>query len=352
MKAWAVVAPSAPLKKIELPTPVPSGKQVLVEVTHCGLCHSDLHFWHGEYNMGGGRKMKLSERGVTLPRAPGHEILGTVVSVGSEVSEVTIGDVRVVYPWIGCGQCAACSAEQDNLCTGQPQSLGVMQNGGFGSHVLVREPKYLIDPGVVDPALAATYACSGITAYGAVKKVMPLDPDQPVVLMGAGGLGLTAVAMLRAVGHRNIVSVDVSAEKLAAAAAEGATTTVLGGEGAADRILKAVGGPVPAMIDFVNIDATAATAMAILRKGGRLILVGVAGGELTLSLAAMVFRGLTIQGTLMGSPQELREVIAMANDGRLAPTPVACRHKSEVMAAMSELEEGHVTGRLVLTGEV
>ncbi|ASE38907.1 alcohol dehydrogenase [Brevundimonas vesicularis] len=352
MKAWAVVAASAPLEKIELPTPEPRGREVLVEVTHCGLCHSDLHFWHGEYNMGGGRKMKLSERGVTLPRAPGHEILGTVTAVGEAVTEVKPGDVRVIYPWIGCGHCAACKAEQDNLCTGGPQSLGVMTNGGFGSHVLVREPKYLVDPGKVDLALASTYGCSGITAYGAVKKVMPLDPDQPVVLMGAGGLGLTAIAMLKAVGHRNIISVDMSPEKLQAAAVEGATQTLLGGEGAAERILEAAAGPVPAMIDFVNIDATAAVAMTILAKGGKLILVGVSGGELTLSLAGMVFRALTVQGTLMGSPQDLRDVIAMANDGRLAPTPVTCRHKHDVMEAMEELERGEVTGRLVLTGAV
>ncbi|CAN5419225.1 alcohol dehydrogenase [soil metagenome] len=352
MKAWAVVAAGAPLEKVEFPTPVPTGAEVLVEVTHCGLCHSDLHFWKGEYNMGGGNVMKLAERGVKLPRAPGHEILGTVVAIGPDAKGVALGDVRAVYPWIGCGHCPACLAEQDNLCTGGAESLGVMHNGGFGSHVLVRDPKYLVDPGKVDLALAATYGCSGITAYGAVKKVMPLDPDQPVVLFGAGGLGLTGVAMLRAFGHRNIISVDMSVEKLEAAKAEGASATVVGGEGVTARITEAAGGPVAAVIDFVNISSTAQSAIDVLMKGGKLILVGVSGGELTMSLAGMVFRAITVQGTLMGSPQDLRDVFAMANDGRLASTPVSQVPKSDVNAAMHHLHEGEVTGRLVLTGDV
>lgn len=352
MKAWAVVAAGEPLQKMEFPTPEPKGAEVLVEVSHCGLCHSDLHFWKGEYNMGGGKIMKLAERGVKLPRAPGHEILGTVVATGPEAEGVSVGDVRVVYPWIGCGHCPACLAEQDNLCTGGAESLGVMHNGGFGSHVLVRNSKYLVDPGTVDLALASTYGCSGITAYGAIRKIMPLEPDQPVVLIGAGGLGLTGIAMLRAFGHRNIISVDMSPDKLEAAKAEGATKTVLGGAGVAARMTEAAGGPVAAVIDFVNISSTAQSGMDVLMKGGKLILVGVSGGELTLSLAGMVFRGITVQGTLMGSPQDLRDVIAMANDGRLASTPVTQVPKANVNAAMHDLHEGDVTGRLVLIGDV
>ena len=75
MKAWAVVEAGKPLQHIELPTPEPSGSEVLLEVTHCGVCHSDLHFWHGFYNLGGGKVMRVQDRGVTFPRAPGHEIV-------------------------------------------------------------------------------------------------------------------------------------------------------------------------------------------------------------------------------------------------------------------------------------
>lgn len=350
MKAWAVVEAGAPLKQIELPTPQPTGTEVLIEVTHCGVCHSDIHFWKGEYDLGGGKIMKLADRGVELPRAPGHEIAGRVVAAGPDAGDVEIGSTRVVYPWLGCGHCAACLAEQDNMCLAQ-RSIGVVRHGGFGSHVVVPHARYLVDPGNVDPGLAATYACSGITTYSAIAKIMPLHPDAPVVLIGAGGVGLLAVAMLRAVEHRSIVSVDIAADKRAAAEAAGATAVDGGGDGAVERILAAAGGPAAAVIDFVNTSATAKTGLDILAKGGKLVLVGVAGGELTLSLAGMVFRATTVMGSNTGTPQDLRDVIALANAGKLAPTPTIERPVGEANAALQDLKAGHVTGRQVLVGQ-
>jgi propanol-preferring alcohol dehydrogenase len=348
MKGWSVVAANAPLEEREFETPEPQGTEVVVEVTHCGVCHSDLHFWKGEYNLGGGKTLKLADRGVSLPRCPGHEIVGRVVAVGPDAGDIELGATRVVYPWIGCGKCDACEAEQDNLCSAQ-RSLGVVQHGGFASHVKVPHARYLVDPGGVDPALAATYACSGITAYSAVRKVMPLPADQPVVLIGAGGLGLTAIAMLRAFGHKTIVSVDVSDEKLAIASAEGATATVnSAGADALERLLAATGGPVLAVIDFVNISSTARMGMDALAKGGRLVAVGVSGGELTLSLAGLVFKANSVVGALTGSIPDLRDVIAMANAGDLPPTPVSTIAKDRVNDAMRALRDGEVTGRMVL----
>lgn len=348
MKAWAVTAANAPLEMIELETPQPAGDEVVVRVTHCGVCHSDLHFWKGEYNLGGGKVMKLADRGVELPRCPGHEIVGEVVAIGPSATGIGISDRRIVYPWIGCGACEACKAEQDNMCTAQ-RSLGVVQHGGFASFVKVPHPRYLVDPGDLDPALAATYACSGITAYSAIRKVLPLGPDQPVVLIGAGGLGLTAIAMLLAFGHRAIISVDVSDDKLEAALAEGASAVVNStGDDALARLLEATGGPVPAVIDFVNISATARMGFDALAKGGRLVLVGVGGGEITLSLAGMVFKGNAVISALTGSIPDLRDVVAMARDGKLPPSPVQTIAKDRVNEAMSSLRDGKVTGRLVL----
>ncbi len=195
-----------------MPTPEPTGKQVLLEVTHCGVCHSDLHIWEGYYDIGGGKRMSLEDRGVKLPLAMGHEIVGRVVKLGPDATGVTVGDLRIVFPWVGCGHCDRCLAEEDNMCL-EGKALGVFQNGGYATHVLAMEPRHLIDPGTVDPAVAATYACSGITVYSAIKKVMPMPPDLPIVLVGAGGLGLNAIAVLKAMGHRNIISVDVSEAK-------------------------------------------------------------------------------------------------------------------------------------------
>ncbi len=351
MRAWAVVENGADLRPIELPTPEPTGGQVLLEVTHCGVCHSDLHIWEGFYDLGGGRRMSLKDRGVTLPLAMGHEIVGRVVRLGPEASGVAVGDLRIVYPWVGCGQCDRCRAEEDNMCP-QGRAIGVYRNGGYATHVLVPEARHLIDPGTLDPELACTYACSGITVYSAIKKIMPRPADDPVVLVGAGGLGLSAIAVLRALGHRAIVVVDVSAEKRQAARAAGASGVVDGsGEGVTQRIVEACGGNPQAIIDLVNGTATARFAFEALAKGGRLVQVGLFGGELMLPLPLMAMRELTVGGSYVGNPKELRELVALAQTGTLPRLPVTTVPMHEANEALARLRQGRVTGRLVLRAE-
>jgi alcohol dehydrogenase, propanol-preferring len=352
MRAWAVIESGQPLKEIDLPTPEPKGSEVLLEVTYCGVCHSDLHIWDGYYDVGGGQKMSLKDRGVVLPLAMGHEIVGRVVKLGPEASGVKPGDVRIVFPWLGCGKCEKCLSEDDNMCTVAAKSLGVFANGGYGTHVIAPHPRHLVDPGSLNPAVAATYACSGITVYSAIKKVMPLKPTQPIVLVGAGGLGLNAIAVLRALKHENIISVDISAEKRDAAMKAGATKTVDGsGEGVAKRIMEVAGGPVPAVIDLVNGTATARFAYAALDKGGKLIQVGLFGGELTLALPVMAMRALTVQGSYVGNPKELRELVKLAQAGDLEALPVATIPQNQANEALNRLRDGKVTGRLVLKAE-
>jgi len=351
MRAWAVVENAAPLQEIELPTPVPTGTQVLLEVTHCGVCHSDLHVWEGKYDLGGGRTMSLKDRGVVLPLAMGHEIVGRVLQLGPDATGVDIGSRKIVYPWVGCGVCAACLADEDNMCL-TPKSLGVFQNGGYATHVLAPHPRHLVDPGTLDPALAATYACSGITVFSAVRKVMPMPPDEPLLLVGAGGLGLSALALLRALGHRNTIVVDISEEKRAAALAAGAAQVVDGsGEGVTARIVAAAGGPVGSIIDLVNGTASAAAAFEALRKGGKLVQVGLFGGELRLPLPLMAMRALTVQGSYVGSVKDLRELVTLAQGGSLPALPIREVPMPQANDALMRLRDGKVTGRLVLRAE-
>jgi alcohol dehydrogenase/propanol-preferring alcohol dehydrogenase len=233
-----------------------------------------------------------------------------------------------------------------------PKSLGVYQNGGYATHVVAPHPRHLVDPGSLDPAVAATYACSGITVYSAVHKVMPMAPDEPIVVVGAGGLGLNAIAVLKALKHRNIVVVDISAEKRAAATTAGATATVDGsGEGVTKRIIAACGGQPLAIIDLVNGTATARFAFDALRKGGKLIQVGLFGGELTLPLPLMPIRALTVQGSYVGNPKELRALVKLAQDGDLQALPVTTVPQNQANAALMRLRDGKVTGRLVLKSE-
>jgi propanol-preferring alcohol dehydrogenase len=271
-----------------------------------------------------------------------------VAKLGPDAVGVAVGDVRVVYPWVGCGHCAQCVAEQDHMCPSL-RPLGVMQTGGFATHVVAPHPRHLVDPGTLDPAVAATYACSGITVLSAIRKVLPLPPEEPLVLVGAGGLGLNAISVLRALGHANIVVVDIGAEKRQAALDAGARTAVDGsGEGMTARILEACGGPVAGVIDMVNGSATAAFAFAALRKGGKLVQVGLFGGELTVPLPTMAMRALTVQGSFVGSPGDLRDLVALAQDDGVEPLPVTEVPKDQANAALMRLRDGAVKGRIVL----
>ena len=352
MQAWAVVEHGKDLQSVELPMPDPVGTEVLVEVTHCGICHSDLHIWEGFYDLGGGKRLNMGDRGMVLPQALGHEIAGRVAKLGPDAVGVAVGDLRVVYPWVGCGHCTQCLAEQDHMCPNL-RPLGVLQPGGFATHVVAPHPRHLVDPGTLDPAVAATYACSGITVLSAIRKVMPLPPEEPLVLVGAGGLGLNAISVLRALGHLNIVVVDLGAEKRQAALDAGARAVVDGaGEGVTARILAACGGPVAAVIDMVNGSATAAFAFAALRKGGKLVQVGLFGGELTVPLPSMAMRALTVQGSFVGSPGDLRDLVGLAQEGGVEPLPVTELPKDQANAALMRLRDGAVKGRIVLRSSV
>ena len=351
MDVWACVEHEKPLEKIKQPIPQPKGTEVLIKTTHCGVCHSDLHFQDGYYELGPGKRFNIKDRGATLPRGLGHEILGEVVEVGPDAEGASKGDRRVVFPWLGCGKCWRCEREEDTLCANQ-RSLGVYQNGGFSEYVLVPHPKYLVDYGDLDPALACTFACSGITTLNAVQKVMPMPPDEPIVLIGAGGLGLAAISMLKAFGHKNMISVDVRDDQLAAATKAGATKTINSSQvDATKAIMEAAGGPVLAVIDFVNNPKTAPIAMAILGKGSKWIFVGVMGGSMELPLVVPIFKAINIQGNLTGEAHHLREVTQLARDGKLPPIPITKMPWDKANEAMELLRNGNVTGRLILVKE-
>lgn len=348
MDVWALTEWDKPLEKLRLPIPIPKGTDVLVKVTHAGVCHSDLHTAEGSYDIGNGKRFYVKDRGIKLPLALGHEILGDVAAVGPDAGSISIGSRQIVYPWLGCGSCTRCGQEEDNLCAAQ-KGLGTLQNGGFAEYVLVPHPKYLFELGNLDPAVACTFGCSGITTLSAVSKVMPLPPDEPVLLIGAGGLGLAAISVLKSYGHRYIVSTDISDEKLAAASTAGASKTVnTSGSSAAKDVLAATNGPVIAVIDFVNSSSTAALVNGLLAKGAKWVQVGVMGGSIEMSLVGNIFKGLTIYSNITGNLEHLHNVVNMAKAEKLSPVPVQKMPWDSVNEAMDLLKAGKVSGRMVL----
>jgi D-arabinose 1-dehydrogenase-like Zn-dependent alcohol dehydrogenase len=347
MLSYDVVEWGKPLQKIERQTPRPQGPQVLVRLKYCGVCHSDVHIRDGYFDLGGGKQLHMSERGMAPPVTLGHEPYGTVIAAGSDAGDVPIGADRLVYPWTGCGSCVRCAEGCDNSCMA-PSMIGIQRPGGYADHLLVPHPRYLIDASGIDPVWAATLSCSGLSAYAAVSKLQPIPPDEWVIIMGAGGLGLSAIGMLRALGHEKIIVVDIDDVKLTAATAAGAAATINSREGKAQQKLKDITlGALWGAADFVGSVETAQLALGALRKGGKLILVGLFGGEIPLSIAGTILRAITVQGSHLGRVEELKSVVALARAGKIKPIPIRKRPLAEVSRTLDELKAGGITGRVV-----
>ena len=348
MLSYDVIEWGKPLEKAERDIPKPKGTEVLLRLKYCGVCHSDVHIREGYFELGGGKRLLMTERGMTLPATLGHEPYGTVITAGPDAADVPIGEDRLVYPWTGCGACARCREGLDNFCMA-PAMIGIQRPGGYADHLLVPHSRYLVDASGIDPVWAATLSCSGLSAYAAVSKLHPIPREEWVAVIGAGGLGLSAIGMLRALGHERIVAVDVDLGKLKAAAAAGATATVYGRDSGCESQLKQIaGGFIYGAIDLVGSTDTAKLALGTLRKGGKLILVGLYGGEIPLSLVTTIQRALTIQGSHLGTVSELHAVVALARQGKIKPIPIKKRSLSEVSRTLDELKEGGIVGRVVV----
>ena len=353
MRSFQVADFNAPLKEVERPTPRPAGTEVLIKVRAAGVCHSDLHIWEGGYDLGHGRKpLSLKDRGVSLPRTMGHETVGEVVAFGPDVKEgdkggLKAGDVTLVYPWLGCGKCATCLAGDENMCL-RPASLGVYCDGGYADHMTVPHPKYLLDLKGLDPVTAAPYACSGVTTYSALKKVEK-DFNTPIVIFGAGGLGLMALTLLKAMGGRGAIVVDIDARKREAAEKAGALATVDGkAPDALEQLAKKAGEPIRAVIDLVGSAQTAQLGFDCLTKGGKQVIVGLFGGGAPWALPLIPIKAITIQGSYVGNLRETRELLDLVRAKKVVPIPVTTMPLSKANDALVDLQKGKLVGRAVL----
>ncbi len=348
MRCYCVMHHGQPLELVERPVPQPQGNEVLVRVRAAGLCHTDLHLWEGHYDLGGGKKLTLAERGILPPITLSHEIAGEVVSGGPDAGALQVSQAVLIHPWIGCGDCAACKRGEENICI-KPQSLGVVRPGGFAEYVIVPHAKYLVPLGGIDAAEAAPLACAGVTTFSALKKFGMRIHEGPVVIIGAGGLGLMAIQVLKALGGHGAVVVDVDASKREAALAAGALAAIdARAPDAAQQISAATNGGARAVLDLVGATATVTLAMAASARGGHIVICGLMGGDLTLALPTIPMRPLTLQGSYVGTVEELRELVALVQRGALKPIPVTRRPLAQANEALQALHQGQVVGRTIL----
>lgn len=347
MRSYKLTQFGARLTEVIESPPAPEGTQVLLRVSACGVCHSDLHIADGYLDLGQGQKLDLGPA-VKLPRVLGHEIAGVVEELGPDASGVRVGDRRAVYCWGGCGQCAQCQADQENLCA-KPRNLSIHRDGGFSNYVVVDHPRYLVEYEPLSAPFAATLGCSGLTAFSALKKAAPVDAEHPLMIIGAGGLGLAAVSLCRALYGLGPIVADVEAAKRQAALDAGASAVVDAADPDARKRLLAETGGIASVIDFVGAETSAAFGLSSLRKGGRMFVVGLFGGSIAVPLATLPGRAISMIGVFTGSLPEFRELMALAREGKMKPAPIETRPLDAAQQSLDDLRAGRVKGRVVLT---
>ncbi len=347
---WAFPAWGQALEARDDDLSAPAGHEVTVRVTHCGMCHSDLHIQAGGFDMGGGKLSSLERGGgMRPPVTMGHEIGGEVVEIGPDVQGLALGERVVVYPWIGCGACPTCERGDDHLCVRGARNLGLQLPGGYADTVRVPHDRYLVPIGTLDPARAATYACAGITGFGAVRKLDPMTADDFVAIIGCGGVGMTGLTLYSATSPAKIVAIDPDPAKREAALAAGATLAFdPGAPDALKTITKACSGNIAGAVDFVGSEASSALAVNLVRRTGQVVIVGLFGGEFRLPLPMFVLKSLRITGSYVGSLPDLRELVALAQRVPLPPVPLDLRRLDRVNESLADLAQGRVVGRVIL----
>jgi D-arabinose 1-dehydrogenase-like Zn-dependent alcohol dehydrogenase len=347
MKRQSMIAYGEPLQETSADTPSPQGTEVIVRISHCGVCHSDIHMHDGYFELGGGKQLDVRE-GRTLPFTLGHEIAGTVEAVGPDAEGVEAGEAYAVYPWIGCGSCDLCLRGDEHLCNVQ-HHLGINVDGGYSTHVVVPHPRYLLSMEGIDAKLAGSYMCSGLTAYSALKKAVAQVGAGPIMIVGVGGVGMMGLQFARALYDAPILAADIDPAKRETALKSGADQVFDPREDDIRKtVLKATGGAVAA-VDFVGSEASLKFAQSIVRKGGTVVVSGLMGGTFSMPVPMFPLRALSIIGTFVGSLTEAREMLDLVRAGKVAPIPVELRPLDKANASLDDLRNGRVIGRVVLT---
>jgi D-arabinose 1-dehydrogenase-like Zn-dependent alcohol dehydrogenase len=349
MRSYQIEEWGKPLVYAERPTPTPQGREVLLRITAAGVCHSDIHIHDGFFDLGGGNRVELAKMGAKLPLTLGHEIVGVVEALGPEAKGVSVGDARIAFPWIGCHECPVCAHEREQWCA-SPQFLGARVDGGYSDHVIVPDPDYLVAYDGIPTEAACTYACAGLTAYAALAKVGDLTADDFLVVIGAGGVGLSGLHIAPELTPAKIILAETDPAKRAIAEEAGVFATIdNGAPDAPQKLLEMTGGGARASVDFVGAPATSQFGIMGLRKGGRHVIVGLYGGALPLPLPMVVSKSLTIQGSYVGTLDDFKAVVALGRAGKIPSIPLDVRPLDQAPAALDDLRAGRVRGRVILT---
>ncbi|MQW78016.1 alcohol dehydrogenase catalytic domain-containing protein [Nocardioides sp. dk4132] len=315
MRALQHIAPGQPPEVREVPTPSPTGGQVLIKVVAAGACHSD-EFVMSLPTEGPGAL------GIELPLTLGHEGVGVVAELGPAASGVEVGEAVAVYgPW-GCGRCRTCTTGAEQYCERagelgiRPPGLGAP--GAMAEYLLVDDARHLVPLQGLDPVAAAPLTDAGLTPYHAIKPVLPaLTPGTTAVVIGAGGLGHLAIQMLKALSACRIIALDLGEDKLAFAQEVGADHAFTSDDTAIEAVREVTGGRMAdAVFDFVGMQASTSLAAQMVHAQSEIVVVGVGDGAVPVGFLTLPYN-VRVRSPYWGTIPELHEVLALARSGAI-----------------------------------
>jgi len=323
--------PELNLRDVEMPTP--ARHQALVKLQASGICHTDLHAAEGDW------PVKPEP-----PFVPGHEGVGEVVELGPGDHTVKVGDiVGNVWLWSACGECEHCRTGWETLCN-KAEYGGYTVNGSFGTYMLVDTRYCARIPEGSDPVEVAPILCAGVTVYKGLK-VSETKPGQFMVISGVGGLGHIAVQYAVAMGMR-VIAVDIADDKLELAKKHGAEFTVNAKHAdPAEAVQEFTGGGAHGVLVTAVHPQAFGQAIGMARKGGTIVFNGLPPGDFPAPIFEIVFKALTIRGSLVGTRQDLAEALDFYARGLIKPTVSECS-LDDVNAVFEELRHGKVDGRM------
>ncbi|WJY89382.1 alcohol dehydrogenase AdhP [Corynebacterium confusum] len=325
--------PRLNLEDIDLPEP--GRNQALVKNIASGICHTDVHAAGGDW------PVKPEP-----PFVPGHEGVGEVIKLGPGEHDVEVGDiVGNVWLWSACGTCEYCRTGRETLCN-EAEYGGYTVDGSFGQYMLVDTRYCARIPEGSDPIEVAPILCAGVTVYKGLKEA-ETKPGQFMVISGIGGLGHVAVQYAVAMGMR-VIAVDIADDKLELAKKHGAEFVVNAKDQdpaqAVEEYTK--GGAHGVLVTAVHPQAFG-QAIGMARKGGTIVFNGLPPGDFPAPIFDIVFKGLTIRGSLVGTRQDLEEALDFYARGKIKPTATEVK-LDDVNDVFDGLINGGVDGRRVI----
>jgi NAD+-dependent secondary alcohol dehydrogenase Adh1 len=323
----------------EVPEPKIEGPlDVIVKIGGAGVCRTDLHIILGQWD---------AAMHTPLPYILGHENAGWVQEIGSAVTNVAVGDTVILHPTPTCGLCHACRAGDDMHCINS-SFPGLSRDGGMAEYLLTSARACVkLDP-ATKPEDVAALADAGITAYHAVRKALPLlYPGTTCVVIGAGGLGHIGIQCLAALTATNIIVVDRNPEALKLAEQLGAQHTVVADGNQVAGVLELTGGRgAEVVLDFVAEEGAENEGFAMTARAGSYFVIGY-GGTIQIPTLDIISTERNIIGNIVGTYNELAELMALAQAGRVT-LHTRTYPLDAAGDALADLDAGRVRGRAIL----